>query len=262
MSSVDLVPYVARVLDEQDAYRDAAPAVLPRAVRSVAAPLAGVSHLLISPEVVEAAIKAADWVAAASIRSATLDHDFAVLEACDTAAADVRRWALGYAVTGGGAAGALGLAGLAIDVPATMTLALRTARLTGLAYGFGSVGAAEQIYILNILQLAGANSVEERQAAMKRLAEGRKAFSRDDWHKVSEMTGHAVGASTAARRVAETLGVNLSMRKMAQVVPLVGAAVGASVNAAFQNDVTAAARFAFRARWIEVIRDSIEAQDT
>jgi hypothetical protein len=262
MSGGDVVPYVAQVLDEQDAYRAAAPAVLPRAVRSVAVPLAGVSQMLISPEVIEAAIKAADWVAEASIRNAVLDHDFAVLEACDTAAGEVRRWSLGYAVTGGGAAGALGLAGLAIDVPATMTLALRTARLTGLAYGFGSKGPAEQIYILNILQLAGANSAEERQAAMARLAEGRRAFSREDWRKVSEMTGQAVGASTAARRVAETLGVNLSMRKMAQVVPLVGAAVGASVNAAFQNDVAAAARFAFRARWLEINEGIIEASNT
>ena len=63
-----------------------------------------------------------------------------------------------------------------------------------------------------------------------------------------------------ARRAAETLGVNLSVRKMAQVAPVVGAAVGASVNAAFQNDVATAARFAFRARWLEVNEGIVEGQ--
>ena len=258
MSGVNLVPYVSRVLDEQDAYREAMPAVVPRAVRAVSAPLAGLSQWLIPVEVVEAAIKGADWVASASIREATLAHDFSVLEECDAAARDVRRWALGYAATGGGAAGALGAAGLAIDIPATMTLALRTARLTGLAYGFGGKGASEQIYILDILQLAAANSLDDRQAAIARLAEGRKTLSEDDWHKVAEMTGHAAGASVAARRAAETLGVNLSVRKLAQVTPVVGAAVGASVNASFQSDVAAAARFAFRARWLEVNEGIVE----
>ncbi len=260
MSGVDLVPYVARVLDEQDAYRAAPPAVLPRAVRAVSAPLSGLTQWLIPPEVVEAAIKGADWVAAASIREATIAHDFRVLEDCDRAASEVKRWALGYAVTGGGAAGALGAAGLAIDIPATMTLALRTTRLTGLAYGFGGKGVAEQVYILDTLQLAAANSVEERQAAIARLAKGRDTLGEDDWRNVAEMTGHAAGSSIAARRAAETLGVNLSMRKMAQVAPVIGAAVGASVNAAFQSDVAAAARFAFRARWLEVNEQIVEAQ--
>jgi len=58
--------------------------------------------------------------------------------------------------------------------------------------------------------------------------------------------------------VATTLGINLSTRKMAQVVPFLGAAVGAGVNAAFQNDVAAAARFAYRARWLEVNERIVE----
>ncbi|MCV6593289.1 MAG: EcsC family protein [Silicimonas sp.] len=258
--SVDLVPYVQKVLAEQDEYRAAAPSVLPRAVRSVAGPLAQATQWLIPAEVVEAAIKGADWVASTSIRNAVLSHDFNSLEACDQAASEVRRWALGYGATGGGAAGALGAAGLAIDIPATITLALRTARLTGLAYGFGGQGAEEQVHILDILQLAGANSVEERQVAIARLAEGRRSLRGDDWQKVAEMTGQAAGAAQAAQRAAQTLGVNLSTRKLAQVAPVIGAAVGASVNAAFQSDVAGAARFAFRARWLEAQEGIIEAR--
>ena len=45
---------------------------------------------------------------------------------------------------------------------------------------------------------------------------------------------------------------------MAQLAPIIGAAVGAGVNAAFQNDVAASARFAYRARWLEVNEGIIE----
>ncbi len=256
--NVEVVPYVAQVLTEQDAYRAAPPSVLPRAVRRVAPPLGALTNRLIPPEVIEAAIKGADWVAAASVRRQVISHDFTVLEDCDAAADDVRRWALGLAVTGGGAAGAMGAVGLAFDIPTTMTLALRTARLTGLAYGFGGVGAGEQTYILDILQLAGANSSDDRESAMLRLAEGRANLASEDWQRIAEMTGQASGTVAATRRAAVILGANLSTRKMAQVAPVVGAAIGAGVNAAFQHDVARAARFAFRARWLEVNEQIVE----
>ena len=260
MSNTAILPYVSKVLEEQDAYRRAGPSVLPRAVRSVTAPIGALASGLIPSEVVEAAIKGADWVAAASVRAKVLAHDFEVLEDCDQAAVEVRNWALGLAVTSGGAAGAFGAAGLAFDIPATMTLALRTARLTGLAYGFGGEGAEEQVYILDILQLAAANSEDERAEAVQRLADGRVRLGREDWQKIAEMSGQSAGAAAATQRVAATLGVYLSARKLAQVAPVLGAAIGASVNGAFQTDVARAAQFAFRARWLELNERLIEGE--
>lgn len=252
MSATIPAPYVEQVLREQDAYRARPPSALPRAVRSLARPVAFLTNRLIPAEIIEAAIRGADWAAAGTIRKAAIDHDFTDLALCDEAAAEVRRWALGYAVTGGGPAGAFGALGLAIDVPATVTLALRTARLTGLCYGFGGGGEAERTHILDVLRLAGANSREERQDAIRLLAEGRAAMGREDWQTIVRLTGQASGSVAATQRVAATLGLNLSTRKLAQLAPFLGAAVGAGVNAAFQNDVALAARFAYRARWLEV----------
>ena len=254
----EVMPYVQEVLAEQDAYRNAGPSMLPRVVRSVAAPIGTLTDRLIPASAVEAAIRSADWVASSSIRSTAISHEFADIEACDAAAADVRLWAIGYAATSGGAAGAFGAAGLAFDIPATVTLALRTARLTGLCYGFGGNGEQERVHIIDILQLAGANSAEERDATLQRLAESRAQFDRDEWQKIAAMTGRATGSVVAIQRLATTLGVNLSSRKMAQVVPIVGAVIGAGVNAAFQRDVASAARFAFRARWLEMNEGIVE----
>ncbi|MEM9970765.1 MAG: EcsC family protein [Pseudomonadota bacterium] len=263
MADTDIVPvpYIGQVLQEQDAFRAAGPTVLPRAVRSVARPVSFLTNRLIPAEVVEAAIRAADWAASSSIRKTAIAHDFNDLEACDEAAAEVRRWALGYAVTGGGAAGAVGARGLASDGPATVALALRTVRLTGLCYGFGADTDAERAYILDVLQLAGANSRTERDEAIARLARERKEIGREDWQKIVRLTGQTTGSVTATQRVAATLGVNLSTRKVAQVAPFIGAAIGASVNAAFQNDVAGAARFGYRERWLMVNEGIVEGAD-
>lgn len=252
MSEVVVVPQVEAILRELDAYRNAPPSILPRAFRSVAGPFEKLTHHLIPAEAIEAAIRGADWAAASSIRNSAIDHDFSDLTACEDAVRDVRRWALGYAVTGGGAAGAFGALGLMVDVPATIALALRTTRLIGLCYGFGANTEAERVYILDILQLAGANSREQRAEAIERLAKGRAGIDPEEWQKIARLAGQTTGSVAATKRVAATLGINLSARKMAQVAPVIGAAVGAGVNAAFQTDVADAAQFAYRARWLEV----------
>ncbi|MEL7149663.1 MAG: EcsC family protein [Pseudomonadota bacterium] len=251
MSDIMIPPRVAEVLRAQDAYREAPPALLPRTFRAVAGPVEKLTQSLIPAEVIEAAIRGADWAASSSIRTAAIAHDFGDLDACEDAVTEIRRWALGYAVTGGGAAGAFGALGLAVDVPATVALALRTTRLVGLCYGFGADTEAERIYILDILQLAGANSPEQRSAAIQRLAEGRSAMDSGDWKKIARLAGQTTGSVAATKRVAATLGVNLSTRKLAQMAPVIGAAVGAGVNAVFQTDVADAAQFAYRARWLE-----------
>lgn len=244
-------PTVEAVLRAQDDYRAAPPPILPRTFRALSGPIEHLTQSLVPAEVIEAAIRGADWAASSSIRKAAIGHDFADLDACEDAVQEVRRWALGYAVTGGGAAGAFGALGLMVDVPATVALALRTTRLVGLSYGFGADTEAERVYILDALQLAGANSPEQRAQAIERLATGRAAMDSGDWQKIARLAGQTTGSVAATKRVAATLGVNLSTRKVAQIAPVIGAAVGAGVNAAFQSDVADAAQFAYRARWLE-----------
>ncbi len=260
-SEIVTPPEVERILAEQDNFRAAGPAAFPRAIRRVAKPVGFLTNRLIPADVVEAAIRGADWAASGSIRKAAIQHDFSDIEACEEATAEVRRWALGYAVTGGGAAGAFGALGLALDIPATMTLALRTIRLVGLCYGFGGDREAERVFILDILQLAAANSAEEKAEAIARLSRERSDFDDTDWQKIVRISGQASGSLAATKRVAATLGVNLSTRKVAQLAPVLGAAVGAGVNAAFLNDVAAAARFAYRDRWLQVNEGIIDARE-
>lgn len=95
----------------------------------------------------------ADFAANATLRRALIDHEFDDLNACDEAAQEARRWAIGYGMTSGGAAGAVGVVGLVVDVPTSIALAMRTARSVGLCYGFGESGPAERSFVLSVLAL-------------------------------------------------------------------------------------------------------------
>ncbi|MEM9708657.1 MAG: EcsC family protein [Pseudomonadota bacterium] len=253
---------LAALLSEQDAYRTAPPPPLPRMFRGLARPVSFLTQRLIPAEAVEAALYGADWAASASIRGVSLGHDRAALAECEAAALDIRRWAIGYAATGGGAAGAFGAFGLAVDIPTTITLALRTVRLTGHAYGFPGETPMERIFILDILQLAGANSREEKRQILARLNEERADLAPETASNIVGLTGQAAGTHAAIRRVASTLGVNLSARKFGQLAPVIGAAVGAGVGASFQNDVALAARHAYRERWVARHEGLIEGEAT
>ena len=58
----------------------------------------------------------------------------------------------------------------------------------------------------------------------------------------------------AIKALAKQLGINLTKRKVAQVIPIVGGGVGAAMNVAFINDVAWAARRMYQERWLMVNR--------
>ena len=82
--------YLTGVLTDQDSYRAAPVAMLPRLSRALSAPMGFITKRVIPSEAIEAALKGADWAASASIRTAAISHDFNSLEACDDAVAEVR----------------------------------------------------------------------------------------------------------------------------------------------------------------------------
>src|SRR5262249_13395302 len=81
------------------------------------------------------------------------------LEEVDALANSFHRWAVGYAVCEGGAAGSF-------DIPAVVAMALRTVRGIGTCYGFASDTEAEREFILGIISAAGANSRVEKTSAL------------------------------------------------------------------------------------------------
>ena len=109
--------------------------------------------------------------------------------------------------------------------------------------------ASDMVGYSRLMEADEAGTVARQKRHFEQLV--RPSIERDNG-RIVKLTGQTAGVQATARRVAATLGVNLSARKAAQFVPFVGAAIGAGVNVAFQNDVAAAARHAYRERWLAV----------
>jgi hypothetical protein len=178
-------------------------------------------------------------------------HD---LETSDALANEVHNWAIGVATTEGGVAGAVGLPGLALDIPAVIVLALRTIHKVGACYGYEVKSKSDKDFILAVLAESGANDMQEKVAALTALREIEVSLAKQSWKKIAETAAASSITKEAGiigiKSLARQLGINLTKRKALQAIPLVGTVVGASVNGWYLKEVGWSARRAFQERWL------------
>ena len=176
------------------------------------------------------------------------------LELSDRLADNVHNWGITLAGAEGGGTGALGLFGIVFDIPAIITLALRTIHKIGICYGFETKTDEERQYVLSILAASGANEMSEKVAAMAALRTIKSSIMRQFAEELTQKaTTEALGKEAGLitiQNLARQLGINITKRKALQLIPLVGAAIGASVNGWFIKEVGWAARRMYQERWM------------
>ena len=175
------------------------------------------------------------------------------LEARDRLSRTVMRRALMLGGATGAVFGVVGAAGLVADVPTLLTLAMRTIHRIGLCYGEKPAADDERRLALGIFALVSANSAEEKALAVEALRSGSALLDaawRDGVERVTERELAKDATIYSLQNLARAIGVNLGKRKVAGTVPVVGAAVGAAVNAWYLSDVAQAARYTFQERWL------------
>ena len=211
-----------------------------------AAPFDKAVRAAFSEETIESALAEANKLAGKTLREdmdAPLPAD---LESADHEAATSRKWAIGMAGAGGAGAGAAGFVGLALDIPFTVTMALRAIRRIGAAYGYQS--EEEEQFAMRVLAAASSNTASEKNKALEALEDGYEgevsnaAASRGPIAKE--------GAVFAMRGLAVSLARNLAGRKAAQAIPVVGAAIGAAASVSFLDDVCTAAQRIYQERFL------------
>lgn len=244
-----LADAVARALDAQRDYEGQRATRLGRGAERLTAPAGAALRRLVPPAVLRRALRGADAAAGLGMPGGPAAHDLDDIDACDAAAIAAQKWAVGSNAATGGVAGWFGGLGLTLDIPATLSLAARNVRDTGAAYGFRGDDEAERAFRLMILELAATRGLEARADALGRV----NALSR----RLSDPVTRAAAAQATdwlldkmVERVARQLGLNLLQRKAAQIVPIAGGVIAAGVNASFQTDVSRAARYAYRQRWL------------
>ena len=178
------------------------------------------------------------------------------LEVCDRLAGRIQRGGLMLGGAGGAVFGVAGKAGLVLDVPSVLVLALRTIHRVGLCYGERCLQRPDDGLALSVFAVASANSVDEKTQALlglraAGLLDGTlDAAWRDGVERAAERELAKEAATYSLNNLARTVGMHLGWRKAASVVPVMGAVVGGSVNAWYIYDVARVARYCFQERWL------------
>jgi hypothetical protein len=176
------------------------------------------------------------------------------LQAADGRAKQSWNWHIGFAIAEGAATGAAGFAGLAADVPALFTILLREIQEIGTCYGYDVTEKNEKEYSLHILRTGFASNAKLKMEFVISLKEFEQILIRVTWKKMSQsLAAKQISKQSllaAIRQYAKNLGYQLTKRKALQMVPVIGAIVGASLNGTLANDIGKAAYMSYRRRWI------------
>lgn len=257
--------YEAQQATEIVAWKREEPSVAARALGFVVEPLAWVVNKVVPQSAIRAVLDGANYIAEHLADEADVLRDAAVasiealkskdLETSDRVANVVHNWANGLATGIGGAGGSVGLPGMAVDIPLTITLALRSIHKIGLCYGYRCDDDMGQQFVLGILAASGANDLEERVAAITTLQALSTILQKVTWKEISAKAAQQQFGKEAAimaiKQLAKQLGINITKRKALAAIPVIGAMIGASVNYWYMNDVCWAARRAFQERWLK-----------
>ncbi len=229
---------------EQQAYRTSTPSMLGRGIEMMTSPFSGAISKIIPASLVEKIVKGIDG-ASSKPELVTFTHDQADIPACHRASKKVERTARIMNGATGAASGLGGALTMGADIPATIALSARNIRDTGRAYGYDGDGPAEQLFRLQILEIAALNDPETRR---KRIADLEQGIAPGGNLKHADPAVAAPLIDQAIERISRAFAFSMSRSRLGAVIPFLGSVVSGLVNTSFQGDVSKAARFAFQAR--------------
>ena len=131
---------------------------------------------------------------------------------------------------------------------------MRTIHKIGACYGYECQDERDRDFIQGILAVSGANSMEEKLAGLATLQSLRMILVRQTWKGMVEKAAQSQLSKEAVlvglRNLAKQLGINITKRRALAAIPVIGAAIGDSVNGWYVREVGWAARRAFQQRWL------------
>ncbi len=152
----------------------------------------------------------------------------------------------GLAMTGGVAAGTIGLVGIPADVATVAALNLRAAGEYATYCGFDIAQDIERLYALNLLNVAAMDSTKTKRKAIEDLEKIAREIS-------AEKAGGKFEKQSFVRivkAVSQGLFRMLTRQKASQSIPLFGALIGGGSNFFFTDDVCEAAQNLYRERFL------------
>lgn len=152
----------------------------------------------------------------------------------------------GIALVEGVGAGAAGAAGLIVDIPTLITLNLRAIGEYAAYYGFDTTRQQERLFAFNVLGLASSPSDASKTLAMAQLVRiAQDVAKKTTWKELEKGVFVKI-----IKEIAKTLGIRLTKAKLAQAIPIMGAAVGGGFNSYFTMKVCDSAFYLYRERFL------------
>lgn len=148
----------------------------------------------------------------------------------------------------GAGCGLGGVALLAADIPLLFGIAFRVVRLVGCAYGIDPAVPTEKLIAFKIFELA-AGGTRDRYGSLLELEALQDELDGLDSQERAEKAVVLSGL-IASREAVKRIALMLMRRKLAQLIPIAGAAVGAGFNYLFVADVAECARQVYRRRFL------------
>ncbi len=150
------------------------------------------------------------------------------------------------ALAEGTAAGAAGLPGMAVDIPALVALALRAVNEYATYYGYDVSLESERYVAMTVLAVATGGDTVAKQAAVTEVAKATvMAAQKKSWDELQR-----VAVVRLIQKLAEQLGIRLTKAKLAQALPVFGGLVDGGFNAWYVSKVCFAARMVYRERFL------------
>lgn len=154
---------------------------------------------------------------------------------------------IGLASAEGVATGAAGAAGIVPDLVALVAINLRLAGETATHCGFDMSDPEERLFALQVLDYV-ANSGNSTKDVT--LAPAMRTASRVA-RKHSTDFIEQVGLGNVVEGIVRRLGMNLTEKKLAQMVPVTGALMGGGLNYLYTSKVYRTCHFLYRERFLE-----------
>lgn len=161
----------------------------------------------------------------------------------------------GLALVEGAAAGGaavinplVALAAIPADLVALLAMNLRAIGEYGTYCGFDMSSQEERLFALNILALASSTTDGGKQVALSHLVKiAQDVAKKKTWEQLEKSV-----FVQAISSIAKALSINLTKAKLANVIPVAGAAISGGFNAYYTDKVCKAAFYLYRERLLAV----------
>lgn len=154
----------------------------------------------------------------------------------------------------GGVCGAGGIGAAAADLPLLLGVAFRGVQQVGTCYGFDMEDPDVRPAVLGIFNVgAGASSAAKARFLVDIHVAAEAFAKRWTYQQVAERTATGTAAQTLkrmTRRLPQRIAHKVTKQKLAQALPLIGAAVGGTFNYRFVSRTLTAARMTFRSLYL------------